>query len=73
MSVGYASREATALALASVEDDDDLRNAVLNQYKFAGPELVFVLTLAQLVAFERDADELREILFRLACTQAVQG
>lgn len=70
MSVSYASRQAVGLVLGELEGEDDLVCSILSQYSFRGDELTFVVTLARLVCFGRDEEEIGELLFRLACDQA---
>jgi hypothetical protein len=72
LGVPYPSREAVALALSFHEQEDDLVDAILDQYAFRGDELTFVLTLARLVAFGRDEEELAELLYELALYQAAR-
>jgi hypothetical protein len=68
--IAYPSREAVGLALAYLEEEDELVDTILARYSFRADELQFVLTLARLVSFGRDEAELREILWELALAQA---
>jgi hypothetical protein len=59
-------RDAVALALATVEEDDDLMDAILGQYSLHGDELVLVVTLARLVDFAAHSVNAAEGLDELA-------
>jgi hypothetical protein len=69
---GYADRDAIALALATVEDDDDLVDEILSHYSLHGDALTLVAMLARLVDFAAHSVDAVEGLYELALAGAAQ-
>ena len=63
-------RDAYGLALAWLDDDDERAAEMLAPYLLGGDELALVVSLLALVAIERDAEVLRELLAKVALSGA---
>ncbi len=73
MPIPYASRDAVGLAIAWVEEDDELVGEILGRYGLRGEALDLVLGAVSLVRFDVAGDddgELAEALYALALAKA---
>ena len=68
----YAERDAIALALATVEDADELVDAILSRYSLHDDALTLVVMLARLVDFASHSIDAAEGLYELALAEAAR-